>query len=417
MAGLSRGPAADAPVLIEARGVGKRFVRHAKRATSLKERVIRREQGEADDFWALRGIEIQVRRGETVGLMGPNGSGKSTLLKVLSGILRPDRGRGDDRGAGRLAARARRRLRRRADRPGERLPQLRPARRAEARDRRAVRLRSSTFSELGEFIDNPVKHYSSGMYVRLGFAVAVHVDPDILIVDEVLAVGDAAFQKKCLDRIAQFQREGKTILFVSHSSGLIEQLCTRAVLLSHGQVIFDGEPRESTDRLNELLGVDRVNRADAGLAKIAAVLLVDPSTNLTPDGFSADGEALFMADVDWVSADLSQPVTATLSMVDGAGDTVLEVEPRPMAVPRSEIRAGQRSSLRWHIDRLPELLGDVTLVLTLWHGDLPIATAQLPGVRVRPTTVRAARGRARFLTAAEQAGAPAPEPEPLSLER
>ena len=110
------------------------------------------------------------------------------------------------------------------------------------------------FSELGPFIDYPVKHYSSGMYVRLGFAVAVHVDPDILIVDEVLAVGDAAFQRKCLARIEDFQRQGKTILFVSHAAGQIESLCTRAVLLDHGRVLFDGPPRQTIKRLNKLLG-------------------------------------------------------------------------------------------------------------------------------------------------------------------
>ncbi|MDQ2755280.1 MAG: ABC transporter ATP-binding protein [Actinomycetota bacterium] len=395
----------DAPVLIQAQGVGKRFQRHSRKATSLKERVIRREQGPADDFWALKGVDVVVRRGETVGLMGPNGSGKSTLLKVLSGILRQTEGTVHIEG--RVAS----------------LLELGAGFDGELTGRENIYLNSAllgvpktetdalfdeivAFSELGEFIDNPVKHYSSGMYVRLGFSVAVHIDPDILIVDEVLAVGDAAFQKKCLDRIGEFQQQGKTILFVSHSAQLVEALCTRAVLLSHGQVIFDGPTREGGERLNELMGVDNVGRADVGLAKIAAVLLVDPSTNLTPDSFSADGEALFMADIDWVDDHLDEPLTASLTMIDGVGDTVIEVDPRPLVIPHSEVRAGHRSSMRWRITELPELLGDVSLVLTLRHGESSIATAVLPGLRVRQSELRTAPGQAHFLTSQEQVAGP-----------
>jgi ABC-2 type transport system ATP-binding protein len=112
------------------------------------------------------------------------------------------------------------------------------------------------FSELEEFIDNPVKHYSSGMYVRLGFAVAVHVDPDILLVDEVLAVGDEHFARKCLAKITEFQREKRTILFVTHGLGQVEQICDRAIVLDHGRLAFDGDPFFATDELRKILGTD-----------------------------------------------------------------------------------------------------------------------------------------------------------------
>ncbi len=397
-------PSDDAPVLIRAQGVGKRFTRFHRRATSLKERVVRREQGSRDDFWALRDVDIEVRRGETVGLMGPNGSGKSTLLKVLSGILRETEGSVEIHG--RVAS----------------LLELGAGFDGELTGRENVYLNSAllgvpkadtdalfdeivAFSELGEFIDNPVKHYSSGMYVRLGFSVAVHVDPDILIVDEVLAVGDAAFQKKCLDRIQDFQRQGKTILFVSHSSGLIEALCTRAVVLGHGRVIFDGSTREGTDRLNELMGVDRVNRVDAGYAKIAAVAVVDPSTNETPESFTTGGEAMLMADIDWINTDTldGNDVVAELQLMSGSGEVVVIVDPQPFHVPAEEIRAGTTSSLRWRLRALPEILGDVTLTLTIRHGDVLIASANLPGFRVRATQSLTTDGEARFLTRDELA--------------
>ena len=397
-------PNDDAPVLIRAQGVGKRFTRFHRRATSLKERVVRREQGSRDDFWALRDVDIEVRRGETVGLMGPNGSGKSTLLKVLSGILRETEGSVEIHG--RVAS----------------LLELGAGFDGELTGRENVYLNSAllgvpkadtdalfdeivAFSELGEFIDNPVKHYSSGMYVRLGFSVAVHVDPDILIVDEVLAVGDAAFQKKCLDRIQDFQRQGKTILFVSHSSGLIEALCTRAVVLGHGRVIFDGSTREGTDRLNELMGVDRVNRVDAGYAKIAAVAVVDPSTNETPESFTTGGEAMLMADIDWINTDTldGNDVVAELQLMSGSGEVVVIVDPQPFHVPAEEIRAGTTSSLRWRLRALPEILGDVTLTLTIRHGDVLIASANLPGFRVRATQSLTTDGEARFLTRDELA--------------
>ena len=238
--------------VIRARGVGKSF-RGTGRATSMKERILRMGHGVVEPFQALRDVDLEIRSGESVGLIGPNGSGKSTLLKILTGILRPTTGTVEVNG--RVSS----------------LLELGAGFNGELSGRDNIFLNASLlglsrketeglfdsiveFSELEEFIDNPVKHYSSGMYVRLGFAVAVHVDPDILLVDEVLAVGDEAFARKCLDKIAEFQREGRTILFVTHSLNLVDEICDRGVVLDHGRVVFDGDPQFATGTLRALLG-------------------------------------------------------------------------------------------------------------------------------------------------------------------
>lgn len=240
---------------ISAQDVSKRFLIHRKRATSLKERFINRG-AQAEEFWAVRDLSLDVSPGETVGLIGANGSGKSTTLKLLAGILQPTSGTVTVNG--RIAS----------------LLELGAGFNGELSGRDNVYLNASLlglsrkevdrhfdaiveFSELAPFIDNQVKNYSSGMYVRLGFAVAVHIDPDILLVDEVLAVGDESFQRKCLDKIEQFQRDGRTILFVSHSLELVEQICTRSVVLDHGRVRYIGEPEFATGTLRGILGTDK----------------------------------------------------------------------------------------------------------------------------------------------------------------
>ena len=248
----------DAPgreIVISARQVGKRFMSGGVRATSLKERLVsrrHRHSKEGEAFWALRDVTTDIPAGQTVGLIGANGSGKSTLLKVLAGILRVSEGEVDVQG--RIAS----------------LLELGAGFNGELTGRDNVYLNASLlglthaetdalfdsivdFAELRHKIDDEVKHYSSGQYVRLGFAVAVHVDPDILLVDEVLAVGDEAFQRKCLARIQEFRRQGRTILFVSHSLELVETVCDRVLVLRNGELVFDGEPATGTELLREQL--------------------------------------------------------------------------------------------------------------------------------------------------------------------
>jgi len=236
--------------VIDIENVSKRFV--IRKEKSLKERIVnlRRSNLHKEDFWALRDVSFDIEAGSTVGLIGPNGSGKSTLLKTVGGIIQPTTGSVMLRG--RLAA----------------LLELGAGFNPDLTGRENIYLNASIlglsrqeterhfdaivdFSGIERFIDTQVKFYSSGMYVRLAFAVAIHVDPDVLLVDEVLAVGDEAFQRKCMDRIHAFQHEGRTIVLVTHSLNQVLEVCDRAVVLDHGTVIADGAPRDSLRALRE----------------------------------------------------------------------------------------------------------------------------------------------------------------------
>jgi ABC-2 type transport system ATP-binding protein len=248
---------------IEVAGVSKRFRLFHEKYQSFKERAIHLGRVPHEDFWALRDIDLSVGQGETIGLIGRNGSGKSTLLKCMAGILQPTTG--TIRTEGRLAA----------------LLELGAGFHPELTGRENVFLNASIlglsrrdterrfdeivdFAELEAFIDNQVKHYSSGMYVRLGFAVAVNMEPDILLVDEVLAVGDEAFQRKCMDRVKRFQREGRTIVFVTHDVERVRQICDRATVLEDGRIISLGPTGEAIRALREhLFDVGDADAAEA----------------------------------------------------------------------------------------------------------------------------------------------------------
>ena len=236
--------------VIRVTDVSKKFV--IRKDKSLKERLVnsRRSRAHAEEFWALRDVNLELDPGHTLGLIGGNGSGKSTLLKIIGGILTPTTGYVERRG--RLAA----------------LLELGAGFHGDLTGRENVYLNASIlglskaqtdryfdsivdFSGIEQFIDTQVKFYSSGMYVRLAFAVAIHVDPEILLVDEVLAVGDEPFQRKCLDRIKQFQGEGRTIILVTHSLEQVRQMCDRVVLLNSGQMVVDGDPGEAVRHFRE----------------------------------------------------------------------------------------------------------------------------------------------------------------------
>jgi len=243
---------------IEIDRVSKHFKLYQEKPDSLKERIVRFGRIPYEEFWALRDVDLTVATGETLGLLGHNGSGKSTLLKCVAGILRPTTG--TIRTAGRLAA----------------LLELGAGFHPELTGRENVYMNGSVlgltkrdvdqvfdeivaFSELDQFIDNQVKHYSSGMYARLAFAVAVNVEPEILLVDEVLSVGDEAFQRKCLERVKQFQKEGRTILVVTHTPDLIRQICDRAAVLDHGVLIAVDTPGKAVLAFRDALlrrGID-----------------------------------------------------------------------------------------------------------------------------------------------------------------
>lgn len=207
-----------------------------------------------NEFWALRDINFDLKEGETVAFIGRNGAGKSTLLKILSRTTAPTTGR--IRLKGRVGS----------------LLEVGTGFHPELTGRENVYLYGSilgmsqgeleskfddivSFAELEKFIDTPVKRYSSGMYVRLGFSVAAFLEPEILIVDEALSVGDASFQAKCIERIKTIINDGRTFLFVSHSGSIVQEVCKRSIYLSHGRVVFDGDTKEALEKYNAAEGV------------------------------------------------------------------------------------------------------------------------------------------------------------------
>ncbi|HXG88139.1 MAG TPA: ABC transporter ATP-binding protein [Vicinamibacterales bacterium] len=228
-----------------------------------------------DLFWALKDVSFDVPAGQVLGIIGGNGAGKSTLLKILSRITPPTEGRAVIRGH--VASLLEVGTGFHPDLTGRENVRLNGAILGMSRadvDRRFDSI--VEFAEIGRFIDTPVKRYSSGMYVRLAFAVAAHLEPEILIVDEVLAVGDARFQKKCLGKLDQVAGTGRTVLFVSHNMTAVQRLCTCAVVLEEGHIAFHGTPREAVARYLSGSGASRyVARARTGQAQVLQAELVD----------------------------------------------------------------------------------------------------------------------------------------------
>ena len=247
--------------VIEINDVSKRFV--IRKEKSLKERLVNfgRSNLHKEDFWALKDVSLTIESGTTIGLVGPNGSGKSTLLKTIGGILQPTSG--SVRLRGRLAALLELGAGFHPDLTGRENVYLNAALLGLSRQQTEEYFDAIVeFSGIEPFIDTQVKFYSSGMYVRLAFAVAVHVDPDVLLVDEVLAVGDEPFQRKCMDRIRAFQKEGRTIVLVTHSLETVSDLCDRAVVLEHGQVLADDTPGVALRALRGAFEADRLEQLE-----------------------------------------------------------------------------------------------------------------------------------------------------------
>lgn len=288
----------SADLVLQVEGLGKQYrIGQARGSRTLREAVAETFGGLArrvaggrgagqvapaqDDrsIWALRDVSFEVHAGEVVGIVGGNGAGKSTLLRILSRITEPTEGRADV--TGRVGA----------------LLEVGSGFHPELTGRENIYLNGSIlgmrkaeiarkfdeiveFAEIGPFLDTPVKRYSSGMYVRLAFAVAAHLDPDILIVDEVLAVGDVRFQRKCLNKMQDVSRsEGRTVLFVSHNMNAIQRLCTRCLLFEHGRLVTAGDPvpivseylaASSPTTAREWIDVSEVRRAGTGEARVTA---------------------------------------------------------------------------------------------------------------------------------------------------
>jgi ABC-2 type transport system ATP-binding protein len=237
--------------------VSKRYRLYHERNQSLKIWMMRGRRAAFEEFWALRDVSLEIEEGKTFGLIGENGSGKSTLLKCIAKILRPDSGRITVNG--KVSA----------------LLELGAGFHPELSGRENVYLNGSIlglgkrdldrifddivgFAGLERFIDQPVKNYSSGMYIRLGFSVAINVDPDILLIDEILAVGDEQFQRKCNEKFAEFKDQGRTVVLVSHSLGSVRNMCDRVALLDHGRV---KELGPASDVIDAYLGGVHTERA------------------------------------------------------------------------------------------------------------------------------------------------------------
>ncbi len=233
--------------------VSKKFRLNIHRARSFQEIFVslwRRQKQAAQEIWVLKDVSLEIERGETVALVGPNGTGKSTSLKLISGILFPTAG--EIQVNGRVGGLLELGAGFHVDLTGRENIFLQGAilgmKRAELQKRFDAIV---DFSELEKYIDVPVKHYSTGMLMRLGFSIAIHTDPGILLVDEVLAVGDAHFQRKCLERIGHLKRQGMTILLVSHSVEVVRRVCKRSIWMQNGHIIADGPTEDVTSRYLE----------------------------------------------------------------------------------------------------------------------------------------------------------------------
>jgi len=240
-------------VAVALKMVSKRFLLRHQRPYTLQEFVIRiatGNRGSTEELWALKEVDFEVQEGETFGIIGPNGAGKSTVLRLMAGIIAPTSGQVVVNG--RISPLLELGAGFHHDLTGRENIYLNAAllglnqRETEARFDEILR-----FSELDDFIDVPLKHYSAGMYMRLGFAVAVHVDPTVLLIDEVLAVGDEAFQRKCLLRIEEFQAEGRTIIFVSHALSTVAEMCHRALWLEQGRMRAIGSAEQVVEEYLE----------------------------------------------------------------------------------------------------------------------------------------------------------------------
>jgi ABC-type polysaccharide/polyol phosphate transport system ATPase subunit len=352
-------PAREAVVRVD--HLSKRFRLFHERHQSLKQSLLNRRRSQHEDFWALRDISFDVSEGETFGIIGHNGSGKSTMLKCLTGILQPDEGT--------VAV----------DGTVSALLELGAGFHPELSGRENVFLNAAIlglsrrqvherfdeiveFSGLEQFIDTPVKNYSSGMFVRLGFAVAVNVDPDVLIVDEVLAVGDAEFQAKCGDKIAEYRDRQKTIVLVTHSMDDVVRLCSRAAWIDHGRLRMIGAPTEITDSYldtahqGRTVQINDAMRWGTGQVRIEDVALLGEDERPVPIPRSGDPLAIQFTLV--AEEPVSNP-DLTISIFDQGGTLVTEVGTRTRDV---------------HIDRVE---GSCTITLRLDHLALSEGTYEM----------------------------------------
>ncbi|HEX5450025.1 MAG TPA: ABC transporter ATP-binding protein [Gaiellaceae bacterium] len=347
--------------------VSRRFRVHPKAQRTLKDAFVSAGRSRARDVWALQDVSLEIEPGAAVGLVGRNGSGKSTLLRLISEIIKPTSGRIEV--GGRVASLLELGAGFHQDFTGRENVYLNGSIHGLSRARvREVMDEIVAFAELERFIDLPVRTYSSGMYMRLGFAVASHIQSDVLLLDEVFAVGDEQFQRKCFGKVAEFKGRGGTIIFVSHDAQAVERLCDRAVLLREGRVAFDGETRAAIAEYRRLLAADaNPDELEAGLrewgsgeARIDEAELLDAAGEARMQ-FAA-GEPVTVRLVVSADSGIAAP-RVSLELRDDGG-VVLGGASRDTAELGWNGAGGTRE-LRFELDRLPLADGRFHLRLAL----------------------------------------------------
>ena len=357
------------PGEISVQGVSRRFRVHAREAHTLKDLFVQRGRMAPEDVWALHDVSLDVARGEAVGLIGRNGSGKTTLLRLIAGIIKPTTG--TVRTEGRIGSLLELGAGFHLDFTGRENVFLNGA--IQGLKRADIRQRFDeivAFAELEHAIDRPVRTYSSGMTMRLGFAIAAFLEADALLLDEVFAVGDEAFQRKCFGVIAAFKERGGTILFVSHDASAVERLCDRAVLLRAGELAYDGPVHEAISRYRRALAEDEeapehavaTDAHGTGEARIASARLVTAGGE-PRDRFLA-GEP-FGLEVELAGS--TESPSLYVEVRDGSGLLVAEeiVDPRTLGWNGS----GESLSLRLDVPSPPLQFGRFGVGLALVGDD------------------------------------------------
>lgn len=361
---------ADATPAISIDGVSKRFILQSDRASSIKEAFLRGRRPAAREFWALRDVSFDIPKGSFYGIIGHNGSGKSTLLRLTAGIHEPTTGAITTEG--RVSALLELGSGFHPDLTGRENIFLNGAMLGLSRARMAAAIDEITeFSGIGEFVDAPVKVYSSGMHVRLGFAIAVHVDPEILLVDEVLAVGDEEFQRKCFDHIYALRRRGTTIVLVSHDAATMQQLCDEVAWLDHGQLQGVGSPTEIIEEYlarvneqeNERRGlepttIDPLNmhagaRRGTGEIRVTAVTIVGPDGS--ERNAATSGDPLHLRIHFEAKEPIERPVFGVAFYAE-SGTYIAGPNSKLARLQQNDVAQGQ-GYFDFHVDRLPLLPG------------------------------------------------------------
>jgi ABC-2 type transport system ATP-binding protein len=329
-----------APV-IELHGLGKRYWKLEERSDLLRA-MLPFVRAHREELWALRDLDLSVAAGETVGVLGRNGAGKTTLLRLLAGVTRPTAGH--VRVVGRIAPLISLGVGFHNEMSGRENVLVNGMLLGLSSRQVAERFDSIVeFAELGEFIDTPVKFYSSGMFMRLGFAVVVHVDPTILLVDEILAVGDARFQLKCFERLRELRAQGAAIVVVSHSLHTIRQLCERAILIRRGELVFDGE----AERAIALHYQSMSSAGHAGRQGLAVEVLERRLAGATDEGHHADYDEPMELSLRLQFREAVPSAELTFTIETEAGFPVSS-ETRPLDGSDQGFRAGEMVAVRIH---------------------------------------------------------------------